>query len=191
MQTRIRDVRRAMRLTLAEVAARCEPQTTAQTIGRLETGMRTVSVAWLNRIAHALNVDPSDLVTKSDRQDVSVVAMLTAHGIEAPRRAMVLASPQPRQQMVGLLVEASLGDYRSGDQLWLERLEGADMAQGLNRDCLLPLADGTLAFGRLVTVEQTQGFSMLPLGLGDRLISGLRPHWLAAAQLLVRQLASA
>ena len=39
MITRIRDVRRARRLTLAEVAERCVPATTAQTIGRLSLAL--------------------------------------------------------------------------------------------------------------------------------------------------------
>ena len=37
MITAIRDVRRAKGLTLEQVANRCDPPTTAQTIGRLET----------------------------------------------------------------------------------------------------------------------------------------------------------
>ena len=56
MITRIREVRKAKALTLDDVAQRCSPPTTAQTIGRLETGTRTVSVGWLNRIAAALGV---------------------------------------------------------------------------------------------------------------------------------------
>ena len=56
MITAIREVRRAKGMTLDEVAQRCVPPTTAQTIGRLETGTRTVSVGWLNRIANALGV---------------------------------------------------------------------------------------------------------------------------------------
>jgi len=43
-------------MTLDDVARRCDPPTTPQTIGRLETGTRTVSVGWLNRIAKALGV---------------------------------------------------------------------------------------------------------------------------------------
>ncbi|RYD56142.1 MAG: XRE family transcriptional regulator, partial [Sphingomonadales bacterium] len=38
MITAIREVRRAKGLTLEDVAQRCSPPTTAQTIGRLETG---------------------------------------------------------------------------------------------------------------------------------------------------------
>ncbi|OYW85458.1 MAG: transcriptional regulator, partial [Sphingobium sp. 32-64-5] len=60
MITRIREVRRAKGLTLDDVAKRCDPPTTAQTIGRLETGTRTVSVNWLNRIAAALGVNAAD-----------------------------------------------------------------------------------------------------------------------------------
>ena len=56
MITRIREVRRARKMTLQDVADRCTPPTTPQTIGRLETGTRTVSVGWLNRIAAALGV---------------------------------------------------------------------------------------------------------------------------------------
>ncbi|RZM07363.1 MAG: XRE family transcriptional regulator, partial [Sphingomonas sp.] len=51
MITAIREVRRAKSMTLEDVARACVPPTTAQTIGRLETGTRTVSVGWLNRIA--------------------------------------------------------------------------------------------------------------------------------------------
>ena len=38
MLNRIRDIRKAKGLTLADLAAACDPPTTAQTIGRLETG---------------------------------------------------------------------------------------------------------------------------------------------------------
>ena len=76
MITAIREVRRAKGLTLEEVAQRCDPPTTAQTIGRLETGTRTVSVVWLNRIAAALGVDAADLVRLPDRPDIPVAASL-------------------------------------------------------------------------------------------------------------------
>ncbi|WP_373489282.1 helix-turn-helix domain-containing protein, partial [Blastomonas sp.] len=62
MINRIRDVRRAKAMTLEDVARACQPPTTAQTIGRLETGTRTLSIDWLNRIAAALNVESSALV---------------------------------------------------------------------------------------------------------------------------------
>ena len=80
MITAIREVRRAKGLTLEEVAQRCDPATTAQTIGRLETGTPTVSVAWLHPIAAALDVDAADLVRLPDRPDLAVAATLVATG---------------------------------------------------------------------------------------------------------------
>ena len=88
MITAIREVRRARGLTLVDVAERCVPPTTAQTIGRLETGTRTVSVGWLNRIAKALEVEAADLVKLPQRADLPVAAILGTDGASAPRSAM-------------------------------------------------------------------------------------------------------
>ncbi|RZM25169.1 MAG: XRE family transcriptional regulator, partial [Sphingomonas sp.] len=87
MITAIREVRRAKGMTLEEVGRACVPPTTAQTVGRLETGTRTVSVGWLNRIADALGVASADLVKLPDRADLPVAALLDATGAHAPRRA--------------------------------------------------------------------------------------------------------
>lgn len=187
MHTRIREVRKAKGLTLAEVAARCAPATTAQTIGRLETGMRTVSVGWLNRIAGALEVDPSELVSLPDRPDVAVAAVLTAQGPEAPRRPMVLAPPLVRPDLLGLKVEASQGDYRAGDEVWLQRIEPEDFATALNKDVLAPLAAGRFAFGRLVSAYPER-LLILPLAAGEKAVPVPAPGWIGVVSLLVRQL---
>ena len=85
MITRIREVRRARGMTLDDVARACVPPTTPQTIGRLETGTRTVSIGWLNRIAQALGVDAQDLVERGEAADLKVAAMLGRSGAAAPR----------------------------------------------------------------------------------------------------------
>ena len=58
MRNRLREIRKAKGLTLADVAARCSPPTTAVTIGRLETGTRQLAVPWIARLSHALDVEP-------------------------------------------------------------------------------------------------------------------------------------
>jgi len=121
MITAIREVRRAKGLTLADVGERCDPPTTAQTIGRLETGTRTVSVGWLNRIAKALGVEASDLVKLPERADLPVVALLSADGAIAPRHETIAALPTPSEGAVAVLVDVSVGDYRAGDEIWCER----------------------------------------------------------------------
>lgn len=187
MLTRIREVRKAKGFTLADVAAQCTPPTTAQTIGRLETGMRTVSVDWLNRIADALGVDPSELVTLPDRPDVAVAALLTGHGPEAPRRPMVLTPPLVRPDLLGLVVETSQGDYRAGDEVWLERMGPEAFGSALNRDVLAPLPVGKFIFGRLLSVTP-ETIQILPLGPGEHPRTLPEPVWIAAVQRLVRSL---
>lgn len=104
MINRIRDVRRARNLTLEEVAQRCDPPTTAQTIGRLETGTRTLSLAWLNRIAAALEVESSALVSNSAASDLPVAALLSADGARAPTRAERALPPAPAENLIALRV---------------------------------------------------------------------------------------
>ena len=97
MITRIREVRKARGTTLDDVARRCQPQTMPQTIGRLETGTRTVSVGWLNRIAHALGVDAQDLVAAGDTPaEFKVAAVIGASGASAPRKTAIVIPPRPR-----------------------------------------------------------------------------------------------
>src|ERR671919_3113365 len=106
MITRIRDVRRAKRLTLQDVADRCDPPTTPQTIGRLETGTRTVSVGWLNRIARALGVEAADLVRLPDREDVPIAATLGHDGAHAPARDGVVVPPRPPSGLLAITVSS-------------------------------------------------------------------------------------
>jgi transcriptional regulator with XRE-family HTH domain len=187
MITAIREVRRAKKLTLAEVGALCVPPTTAQTIGRLETGTRTVSVGWLNRIAKALEVEAADLVKLPTRADLPVVAMLTAEGANAPRYAASVTMPAPTAGAMAILVHTGLGDYRSGDEIWCSRLAPQDFASALNRDVLLPRPAGRFIFGRLIGREGNR-LQILPLGPGGKQQIVEDPAWMGVANRLVRGL---
>lgn len=187
MITRIRDVRRAKKMTLQDVADRCRPPTTPQTVGRLETGTRTVSVGWLNRIAAALGVEAADLVQLPDREDVPVAAVLAADGAHAPRRAGVVIPPQPEPGLVAMPVEASVGDYRAGDEIWLQRLDPEAFGRALNRDVLVPGRSGRFVFGRLIGREEGR-LQVLPLGAGQRQQVIANAPWAAVAVRLIRVL---
>src|SRR3546814_9338145 len=91
----IRTVRRARGLTLEEVAQRCEPPTTAQTIGRLETGTRTLSLGWMNRIAMALGVEAAELFQLPQDTQLSITAHHGAHRAHAPTRTDQTPTPRP------------------------------------------------------------------------------------------------
>ncbi|MBB5711943.1 helix-turn-helix domain-containing protein [Sphingomonas xinjiangensis] len=187
MITAIREVRRAKGLTLEDVAARCEPPTTAQTIGRLETGTRTVSVAWLNRIAAALDVTAADLVRLPDRPGIPVAAILDASGAQAPRRAATVVPPQGEPGMVAVTVTGALGDYRPGDAIWCQPLDPAQFGQAMNRDVLVPRPAGRFLFARLIGRDGGK-LHLLPLGAGSRLQVVTDPAWIAPARRLVRAL---
>src|SRR5438270_8458925 len=120
MITRIREVRRARGMTLDDVARACEPPTTAQTIGRLETGTRTVSVGWLNRIAQALGVEAQDLVHGGSTAELKVAAVLGRGGAIAPKRTAIVVPPRVDEGQIAAIVGASVGDYRSGDEIWCD-----------------------------------------------------------------------
>ena len=187
MITRIREVRRARGMTLDDVARKCEPPTTAQTIGRLETGTRTVSIGWLNRIARALGVDAQDLVERGDAAELKVAAVLGPGGAVAPRRAAIIVPPRIDDGQVGLTVAASFGDYRAGDEIWCVTLEPGRYAEGLNRDVLVPRPAGRFLFGRMINRDEEK-LQILPLEAGGRQQVVANPPWLAVATRLVRSL---
>lgn len=187
MITRIRDVRKAKGLTLDEVARRCVPPTTAQTIGRLETGTRTVSVDWLNRIAAALGVSSASLVDLPDQSRVPVAAILGAQGTYAPARPISFEPPAVDGRAIGIRVDASAGDYRSGDELWCHRLAPDEWRVALNRDILVPRAGGRFLFGRLLARDNGL-LHILPLVPGARQQVVSDPAWIAVVVRLVRAL---
>ncbi len=187
MITRIREVRKGKGLTLDDVAQRCDPPTTPQTIGRLETGMRTVSIGWLNRIAAALQVDSADLVERPEQDDFEIIAVLGGGGASPPRLAGRVLPPRAKPNQVAIQVHATIGDYRSGDELWCDRLSPDEFGKALNRDVLVPRPAGRFLFGRLIGREGNK-LHLLPPGAGSRQSVVTDPPWIACAVKLVRSL---
>lgn len=187
MITAIREVRRARGLTLDDVARRCVPPSTAQTVSRLETGTRTVSIGWLNRLAAALEVTAADLVTLPARVDLPVAATLDPSGAYAPRRPASAIAPAAPPGAVAVVVVGGVGDYRTGDELWCVLLSPERYAAALNRDVLVPRAAGRFAFGRLIGRDPGR-LHLLPPGAGSRQQVIADPPWIAQAVRLVRSL---
>ena len=175
-------------MTLDDVAQACSPPTTPQTIGRLETGTRTVSIGWLNRIAEALGVEAVDLVEGSgDKAELPVVALLGVNGATAPKRTAVVVAPRPKGGQVAITVSASNGDYRAGDEIWCDTVEPEEFGRALNRDVLVPRPAGRFLFGRLIDRDEGR-LQLLPPGAGGRQQVIANPPWIAIATKLVRNL---
>ena len=190
MINRIRDIRREKGLTLADVAERCLPPTTAQTIGRLETGMRNLSLVWMNRIAGALGVEPELLLRGSASAQLQLVARLVDAGAEplsAPRDAMLPTALGGSAPLLAMTVEASIGEYRAGDQVWFRQVPDADWARCINRDVLVPRSGGRFAFGRMIDRDGAR-VAVFPPGTGQRQMVIDNAAWLAVAEMLVRKL---
>jgi transcriptional regulator with XRE-family HTH domain len=192
MLNRIRDIRKAKGMTLADLAAACDPPTTAQTIGRLETGMRQLSLRWMDKIAAALEVDPASLMRADSADSAQIVAELLASGAQAlttPREALLpsdLAAADGPPALV-LAVNESVGEYRPGDLVWLRQLTPDAAQSAINRDCLLPRPGGRFAFGRLIDRRGTL-VGLLPPGAGQKQVVVDNPAWIAVAMMLVRPL---
>jgi hypothetical protein len=174
-------------MTLDDVARRCDPPTTAQTIGRLETGTRTVSVGWLNRIAAALGVEAQDLVEGGETAELKVAAILGRNGAVAPRKAAIVIPPHADDGQIAMLVGTSVGDYRSGDEIWCDTLAPEDYSRALNRDVLVPRPAGRFLFGRLINRDEEK-LQILPLESGGRQQVVASPAWLGVAVRLLRSL---
>jgi transcriptional regulator with XRE-family HTH domain len=188
MKSRIRETRRARGLTLQQVAERCVPPTTAQTIGRLEQGNRTLSVAWLNRIASALGVEAAELVALPPPPMPGIDAVLGPDGAVAAAEGEAAAMSITAPPALLMRVDQSVGEYRAGDLLWLERITADGFGRALNRDILVPRPGGRFAFGRL-TDRQGNRLHLVPPGQGQRQIVVADALWIAMAVQLLRQLA--
>ena len=174
-------------MTLDDVARACDPPTTPQTIGRLETGTRTVSVGWLNRIAAALGVEAADLVESASDAQLRVAATLSADGANAPTRSTLVVAPRVKSGQVAVIVTSGVGEYRTGDEIWCDTLQPDEFGRALNRDVLVPRPAGRFIFGRLIGREDGK-LHMLPPGAGGRQTVVTDPPWAAVATRLVRSL---
>lgn len=190
MINRIRTIRQEKGMTLADLAAACVPPTTPQTVGRIETGMRTLSTKWMDRIAAALGVEPELLVRGEQADAAQVVAVLGAAGPEAlnaPHDALPPTALGGDGALMVLAIDYPHGEYRPGDQLWLRELDPAEAARAVNRDVLVPRKGGRFAFGRLID-RQGDRIGVLPPGHGQKQQVVEAPEWIAVAEMLVRRL---
>jgi len=187
MKNQIRNIRIAKGMTLHELAQSCNPPTTAQTIGRLETGKRTVSTKWLERISDALSVNMAQLLALPDQGDLPIAAILDHQGAHALKKPEIMAPPVVESDMVGMRVKSSIGDYRAGDDVWLSRIEPDEYMLALNRDILVPRPAGRFLFGRLIGREGDK-LQLLPLGAGSRQQIVKDPSWIGLAKYLIRAL---
>ncbi len=186
---RIRQMRRRRGLTLKQVADAIRPEpTTPQTIGRLEKGVRTVSIDWLSKIAEVLDCHVADLIESPAGGDIPLVGAALPDGhVHLVADAGVDLRPAAHNPVAVRLPEAA-GPYRAGDIVICNKTEGPAMSAGLGRDCVVHTTQGETLFGRLILGRSDGTYSLAPLRPGTPVRYDLTLDWAAAAVMLVRSL---
>lgn len=186
MQNRIRQVRKEKRLTLAGLAKRCTPPTTAQTIGRLETGMRTLSLDWIERIAKALDVPEHRLLSESENaKDAPLTASLTSKGLSAFQKVQTVPLLSYDDNVNLIRVEEAVDEFRNGDILWLENVSIENLKDHLGQIILMPGRAGSFHLGRLAGIEM-ESANLLPLNSNAGMIKVRQFGWAAVLKRLIR-----
>lgn len=162
MKTRIRDVRQSKGLTLQKLADRIRPTpTTAQTIGRLETGSRKMTLDWLEKIAAALECTTADLIEFGGEAEIPFAGTLTRPGRLAPAGAETLRLSPPSKAPVAIKIATKIGEFDIGDTLICETSTLPDFRDCLGKDCLVTTENGDRLYGRLIQGSKPGLFTVI------------------------------
>lgn len=187
MKTRIREMRRRRGMTLQQLAESIRPEpTTPQTIGRLETGIRTVSLDWLTRIAEALDCHVSDLLELPERPEIPLLGQTGPQGVVSPSATGMVEVAPAALNPVAVEVSKDCGTYRAGDLLICDRYEGPNMENALGRDAVAGTADGHMLLCRLLRGAAEGTYTLVPLTSGDRIVHDTELQWAAAVKNIFR-----
>lgn len=187
MKNRIRALRKERGWTLAQLAERIQPDPpTAQTIARLETGTRTLSMTWLDKIAAALEVGAQDLLTLSKGPTSPVIGSVRAMGIQALKQPLEIDLTVMAQDPVAVEFETAKGRYAPGDILVFDRIAGAQ--NGFWDEALVKTAAGDLVFGSLFPATPERSAILAAPAPGAQLHALKKPLWAAKAVCLIRRL---
>ena len=187
IRSRIREIRKSKGLTLQDVADRIG--TTAQTIGRLETGMRTLSIKWVRRIAEALETDPGELLALSGAGDIDITGSILANGGVKSATTTSIALRFSPDSHIALQMGESLGPYNKGDTLVFRRLDIEKWETALGNDCIVEGADGNLLIGRLASIDGSTATLMgLAAGIPPQTVKNI--SGVALLTTLIRSFAS-
>jgi len=186
LQTRLREIRKSKKLTLQDVADRANPPTTAQTIGRLETGVRTLSVDWIERIAAALDVMPEELIALPKGGDVVISGSVGIHG-NVTTIDKTLSLRLDVLEPISIKIGENQGSYIADDTVLCSALPPTKYASALGQDCLIENTDGKRYFGKLIRYDNGDA-DLASLKTGGLIITGLKPVLIAPAKYQIRKI---
>ncbi len=186
LQSRIREIRRAKKMTLQQVADRIG--TTAQTIGRLETGVRTLSINWVERIADALDADSSELLSMSGGGDVEISGLIKQNGSVASKAVGTVALRVMAHNPSALKLAETMGQYQTGDIIIFDELNPESGSSAIGNDCLVKGGNGDVHVGKLISWAAGDYACLASIAASGNLETIQEPVAVAKAVLLIRSL---
>ena len=186
LHARIREIRKKRGMTLQQVADLCKPEpTTAQTIGRLETGARTLSVGWIDRIADALGVDAAELLATPGSGDVVIKGSVNKKGHVINLEGVL--SMRQNYEAMALKIESNMAGYQKGDHIVCRALKPTKYSGASGKDCFVKDEGGSQYFGKLI--HESEDSYRVALHSDNGVITDLiKPVMVAVAELQVRTL---
>ena len=158
MENRLRELRKAQKLTLEQVALRAN--TTNQQIHRLETGKRRLTHEWMVRVSRALGCQPADLLPDSAPPRIAVAGYVGAGDEIYPFDDFpigqgldeVEAPPGETREIVAVRVrgESMYPGYNDGDLIFYQGAYGMPEDRFLGRECVARLVDGRMFLKRVI-----------------------------------------
>lgn len=161
VHSRIREIRKERGLTLQDVADRAG--TTAQTIGRLETGTRTLSLKWVNRISKALEVEGATLLALPEQGDIEIFGEINSSGQISQKSRGTVSARLFATEPTAIGIKENLGPYMAGDILIFEK-NGKGAKSFLGKECLVQHENGTFYFALVMGGTNDKTFSLAPVG---------------------------
>ncbi|MDX2265330.1 MAG: helix-turn-helix transcriptional regulator [Hyphomicrobiales bacterium] len=160
MRIRIRELRKARDMTLKELADKIG--TTPQTVQRLETANMTLSIAWLEKIAAALNVEPADLIGRSGGKQIPILGGIGAQGyMTRASDAETFQFDVPAEDPVAARFDVSFNGYATGSIIIANKLREADALNAHGVDCIVALPSGKTMF-RWVIRGRGETWTLIP-----------------------------
>jgi len=186
LQSRIREIRKEKGLTLQDVADRAG--TTAQTIGRLETGMRTLSIKWVQRIATALGTDPGELLSLPEGGDVDITGAASSDGTITEKALGTIALRLSAQRPMAIKIKDNMSQYQRGDHIICDQIPADKYSQAYGRDCIVKTKGGDLKFMRILRGRKAGTVTLVPIAATGEVIEDCTVEMIAPAVTLIRQL---
>ncbi len=185
-RTRIREFRKLRGMTLKQLAEKLD--TTPQTTQRLEVGNMTVSTAWLEMIARALQVEPMDLLGTRSTREIQLIGRIDDSGrvSRGTEPASFVHMEVLADDPVAVRLDTAVGPFEAGLVLIANRFRAEDIENAHGLDCIVAVADGPVLLRRVIRGRVPGKWTLIPHGNGSEVQYDRSLAWAARIVMALR-----